>query len=294
MKMSVGPQFETLPPRRAEIAPGFPVSRVLPQRTRRTVGPWCFADYYRAEDAALDVLAHPHIGLQTVSWLFHGALDHYDSLGNALRVVPGQLNLMTAGRGIAHAEMSVQGQRDAHGLQLWIALPEEQRRADPHFEQHVDLPAFDAGGAIVRVVIGDSGAHRSPARTYAPTIALDVAVTRTGAVGIPVNPAHEHAVLLVDGRASISDTPLEEATLYYLGQGRESIAATVDDGARLFVLGGAPFGERLVMWWNFVARSAGEIELARAEWMHDSFATIAGFEDRRLVAPPLPPHLLAR
>jgi quercetin 2,3-dioxygenase len=292
--MSVGPQFEPLESRRAEIAPGFAVSRVLPQRTRRTVGPWCFADYYRAEDAALDVLAHPHIGLQTVSWLFRGALDHHDSLGNALRIVPGQLNLMTAGGGIAHAEMSVQGKTDPHGLQLWIALPEGERRTASRFEQHVDLPAFDAGGATVRVVMGESGGYRSPARTYAPTIALDVAATRSGVVHIPVNPAHEHAVMLVDGRASISDTPLEEATLYYLGQGRESISTAFDDAARLFVLGGAPFGERLVMWWNFVARSPEEIALARAEWIHGSFATIAGFEERRLVAPPLPPNLIAR
>ena len=292
--MSVGPQFEPLPSRRAEIAPGFPVSRVLPQRTRRTVGPWCFADYYRAEDAALDVLAHPHIGLQTVSWLFRGALDHHDSLGNALRVVPGQLNLMTAGGGIAHAEMSVRGKTDAHGLQLWIALPEGERRTAPHFEHHVELPAFDAGGANVRVGIGESGGHRSPARTYTPAIALDVTATRSGVVHLPVDPAYEHAVLLIDGRASISDTPLEEATLYYLGQGRETIVAALNDTAHLFVLGGAPFGERLVMWWNFVARSAEEVELARTEWTRGSFATIAGFEERRLVAPPLPPHLLAR
>lgn len=294
MKMSVGPVFEPLPSRRAEIAPGFAVSRVLPQRARRTVGPWCFADYYRAEDAALDVLAHPHIGLQTVSWLFRGALDHHDSLGNHVRIVPGQLNLMTAGRGIAHAEMSVRGRTDPHGLQLWIALPETDRRTEPGFEQHGELPAFDVGGAVVCVVIGESGAYRSPARTYSPATGLDVSSLRSGHVNVPLNPEHEHAVILVDGRASIADIPLQEATLYYLGLGRESVEIGIEYGARLFVLGGAPFTERLVMWWNFVARSSNEIALARTGWARRAFAPIAGFDERRIDAPALPPHLVAR
>jgi hypothetical protein len=235
---------------------------------------------------------HPHIGLQTVTWLFHGLVLHRDSLGSRQLIRPGELNLMTAGRGIAHSEESAAGRPPVlHGLQLWIALPQEQRHGEPRFAHHGRLPVVRDGAASVTVAIGAYRGERSPAQVFSPLAGYEVAVPGGDDFTLPVREDFEHGVIAVDGSAVVAGALITPGLLAHLPAGRSGIRLSPASGrplARFFVFGGAPFGEPLLMWWNFVARSGEEITRARDDWAAGRFGRVPGYFGEPLTAPPLP------
>ena len=278
------------------------VRRSLPGRYRRMVGAWCFADAYGPTNLAgapgMRVPPHPHIGLQTVTWLVGGEVRHHDSLGNDVLIRPGQLNLMTAGHGIAHAEQSPQVHGPVlHGVQLWIALPGADRDTVAHFEHHAVLPSFGLDDATVTVLAGTLAGHTSPARTYSPLVGAELALPAGGRAEVVLEPEFEHAVLAVGDPVRVDGTDVPTGALRYLDPGRSSVSVVAGAASKVLVIGGVPFEERLVMWWNFVAREHGEIVSARARWEAERtegsggsggrFGAVAG-EGAALAAPSLP------
>jgi redox-sensitive bicupin YhaK (pirin superfamily) len=255
------------------------VSRTLPGAHRRMIGAWCFVDAYGPEQAAMRVPPHPHTGLQTVSWLVAGEVLHRDSLGNLRTIRPGQLNLMTAGRGISHAEESPG--TVLHGVQLWVALPGGHRHVPPAFEHHAALPVLAGPGFSATVIMGTLGGVTSPATAYSPLLGAEVTVDGEGEV--PLDPAFEHGMLLLEGDVE----QLGAGSLRYLPPGRAGLR--VSGRGRLLLIGGEPFGEEIVMWWNFVGRSHEEIAAFRKEWMEgEGFGVVEGFDGGPLPAPVLP------
>lgn len=254
---------------------GFGVRRALPQRGLRTIGAWCFADHMGpevvTETSGLDVGPHPHIGLQTVTWLVEGAVLHTDSLGSEQLIRPGQLNLMTAGRGIAHAEESVRAPGTLHGVQLWVAQPSLTRDGASGFAHHAELPRIDIGHGAATVFIGEYAGAVSGARTDTPLVGIE-ADLRAGSSTWPLRPDFEYAVYIISGAVAIHDPAhpgslvAREGQLVDLRTHGEAITLAVGDFARLLILGGEPLGEPLYMWWNFVGRSREEIAQAAQDW----------------------------
>jgi redox-sensitive bicupin YhaK (pirin superfamily) len=289
---SASPTLEALPGRLTDLG-GLPLRRLLPRSQRRLVGPWCFLDSYGpltfASGKPMDVAPHPHIGLQTVSWLLEGELIHNDSLGLQGTVRPGMLNLMTAGRGIAHSEETPpQNAGRLRGVQLWVALPGASRGTDPSFEQHRELPALVGEGGRATVILGQLGRERSPARAFSPLVGAEVAGEPGRRFVLPLDPDFEHAVVLLQGGCRLHGQALDVDTLYYLGLGRRELALEAEaQGHRLLLLGGAPLGETVLMWWNFVARSNEEILAAREDWEAGRrFGAVGAYAGPRLQAPP--------
>ena len=271
------------------------VRRFLPQTGRRTVGAWCFLDHFGPEDVSsgtgMRVPPHPHTGLQTVTWLLDGEVLHRDSLGSEQAVRPGELNLMTAARGIAHSEESPSPRPSLlHGVQLWVALPEGARHSDPAFDHVVSLPVLGLPGAGVTVLMGSVDGVRSPAPAHTPLVGADVAVTAGADVRLPLERAYEHAVLVLAGSVAVDGRPLGVDTMVYLGRDRAVLPLRGGaDGARMLLLGGEPFDEQLVMWWNFVGRSHEEIVAFREDWADGRrFGEVHGFAGDPLPAPPMP------
>ncbi len=246
------------------------VRRTLPARGRALVGAWCFLDHYGPDDvgggAGMAVAPHPHTGLQTVSWLFAGEIEHRDSAGNTALVRPGELNLMTAGHGISHTEVSTPRTRLLHGVQLWVALPDRARDQPPRLTHHVP-PRVSRGGAAIRVFLGSLAGQTSPVPTSTPLLGAEVTVEAGATVELDVEPAYEHAVLVDRGDVRVDEHPLAPHQLGYLAPGRWTLRLTAgEEPARLLLLGGEPFGEDIVMWWNFVGRSHEEIVEFRESW----------------------------
>jgi len=270
------------------------VRRLLPQRPRRMVGAWCFVDQFGPDDVVgrpgMQVPPHPHTGLQTVTWLVAGEVLHRDSLGSLATIRPGEVNLMTAGHGIAHSEESPAAHPPVmHGLQLWIAMPEKARHGAPRFEHHAGLPVLEIDELGVTVVVGALGAARSPAVVHTPLLGAEVVVPAGAAGRLPLSRGFEHAALVLDGAAQVEGTTLTPGSLLYLGIGRQELNVHSGSGARLFLLGGEPFAEPLVMWWNFVARTHEEIVEAREDWAAGRrFGTVTGYAAPPLPAPTMP------
>jgi hypothetical protein len=285
------PAPERLEARSAEIGGGLTIRRALPNRTRRTVGAWCFLDHAGPMDFAADggmhVGPHPHIGLQTFTWMIEGEVVHRDSLGNEQLITPGQVNLMTAGEGIAHAEDSAPGRAGRlHAAQLWIALPEGERRRPPAFRNYPRLPLVKSGGFEVRVLAGRAFGQVSPAEVYSPLVGLDLAAAGAAALSVPLTASFEHAALALSGAASVAGEALTPGTLLYFGPGREELALRTEAAARILLIGGTPFGEEILVWWNFVARTREEIAAATRDWNAGRrFGTVRGSPSPPLVAP---------
>jgi len=280
-------------PGRFALLGGLAIRRTLPARGRRLVGPWCFLDAFGpltfAAGKPMDVPPHPHIGLQTVSWLLEGAVLHRDSLGSEALGRPGTLNLMTAGRGIAHSEETPEDHGGRlEGVQLWVALPGGHRHAEPSFEHHADLPALDLPGGRATVFRGALGGRRAPGRAFSPIIGADLAIEPGARVELPLEPSFEHAVFLLRGSGEVEGAGLLPDTLLFLGTGRSGLALAASAGPlRVLLIGGTPFAETVLMWWNFVARTPGEIEEARADWEAGRrFGEVRGYPGPRLDAPP--------
>ncbi|HEX5859237.1 MAG TPA: pirin family protein, partial [Microbacterium sp.] len=309
---------------------GMAVHRALPQRDLPLVGAWCFLDRFGPQRTRMRVEPHPHIGLQTVTWPFLGDVRHRDSVGSDVMVQSGALNLMTSGRGISHSEYSVgDDEVELDALQLWVALPEDRRHGEAAFEQHLSLPevrlpgqrptdaATESGagrgdtdadaepaGAWAIVVMGEFAGAVSPASAYTPIVGAEVRVAPGARVRLPLEPEWEYALLSVDGDISALADATASANadaaasalswgvgeLLYLGIARDHIEVTSIGGATLFVLGGEPFPDDIVMWWNFVGRDHDEIVEAREDWEARStrFGRVIDHGDERIPAPPLP------
>jgi redox-sensitive bicupin YhaK (pirin superfamily) len=296
---SDGPVLELLEPRKVWLGKTTQVSRLLPNIERRMVGAWCFVDHYGPDDITgrpgMRVPPHPHTSLQTVTWLLDGEVLHRDSVGSRAMVLPGELNIMTSGRGISHSEETPAEHGPLlHGVQLWVALPEGGRHATPPaFSQHRDLPTVDLGKARATVLVGSVGGATSPAHAFTPLLGVDVVLEPGADVAVPVRPDHEHAVLVVDGPVEVAGAVAGFGQMLYLGRRRDGIRLSVPDGARrgqVLLLGGEPFSEEIVMWWNFIGRSHDEIVEAREEWTATTgrFGHVQGYDGDALPAPPLP------
>ena len=245
------------------------VRRTLPQRRRTLIGAWCFVDHYGPDDVdesgGMVVPPHPHTGLQTVSWLFTGEIEHRDSAGHHALVRPGELNLMTAGRGISHSEYSTPGTTTLHGAQLWLALPDGQRQVDPAFEHYAPEPVTGEGWTA-RVFLGSLLGATSPVTTYSPLLGAELTLAAGTTLGVPLDPSYEIGLLVDAGEHHRRRRAAGPHELGFLEPGADAVELTATEDARLLVLGGPPFGEQIVMWWNFIGRDHDEVAAYRAEW----------------------------
>ncbi|KWB60591.1 pirin [Burkholderia ubonensis] len=292
-----GPQSaERYPARAAEVG-ALPIHRALPNRQRKTVGAWCFLDHAGpvalSGDTGMHVGPHPHIGLQTFTWMIEGSVLHRDSLGYEQVIRPGEVNLMTAGRGIAHTEDTedalLPGGR-FHAVQLWIALPDAHRDRAHAFENYRNLPVHRDGGFTITVLAGAAFDRVSPAQVYSPLVGLDFASDGAARLAMPLDPAFEYAVFALTGDVAVDGAALEPNVLLYLGAGRDRLELTTEAAARFIVLGGAPFEEDLLIWWNFVARNPAEMVAAADAWnAQRGFGDVHGETASRMEAPALPP-----
>jgi redox-sensitive bicupin YhaK (pirin superfamily) len=269
------------------------ILRALPVKGRRLIGPWCFLDRFGpltfSTGAPMDVAPHPHMGLQTVTWLLDGEVVHDDSLQQEALLRPGGVNVMTSGGAIAHAERTpAENTGRLNGVQLWTALPESERHGAASFQHLADVPAIEFPGGIARVFSGALGNATSPARHFSPLIGADLQVHPRETLTVPLRRDHEHALLVLNGDTALHKQELRPDTLYYLGTQREEIAITSATGSRVLLIGGVPFGETILMWWNFVARTPEEIRQARADWeAHRRFGDVPAYRGPRLAAPDL-------
>ncbi len=268
--------MEILTPR--EVPLGGPramtVRRTLPQRRRSLIGPWCFVDHFGPDDVAetggMAVPRHPHTGLATVTLLFEGEVDHRDTSGFANTVRPGEVNLMIAGTGIAHSEFSSTGTTHLRGVQLWYALPDARRRSEPGSQHHVP-ELVELPGGTVRTYLDALGGVTSPVETRVGALAAEVTVTAGTGLDVELDPTYEHGLLVDTGEVTIvadghrrSVAPHELAFLP-VGPGTIRLEAG-DEPVRAILVGGEPFGEQIVMWWNFVGRTHEEIVGFREAW----------------------------
>ncbi|WP_299538180.1 pirin family protein [uncultured Streptomyces sp.] len=292
-----GGEVEVLTPRDVPLGGlrAMTVRRTLPQRARTFVGAWCFIDHYGPDDVAetggMDVAPHPHTGLQTVSWLFSGEIEHRDSMGSHAFVRPGELNLMTGGHGISHTEVSTPDTTVLHGVQLWVALPEEHRNAGRDFRHHSPVPVR-RDGATLRVFLGSLAGDTSPVPTFTPLLGAEIVLEPRAGLTLDVDPDFEHALLVDTGDIRLQDRLLHRSDLGYLAPGAPTLtlANDTDTPARAVLVGGTPFGEEIVMWWNFVGRTHEDVVRAREEWEahSDRFGAVEGYDGDRIPAPQLP------
>ncbi|MFD9237280.1 pirin family protein [[Kitasatospora] papulosa] len=289
------PVRELLTPRRVQLGESTEVRRLLPNLGRRMVGAWAFVDHYGPDDIAdepgMQVPPHPHMGLQTVSWLHEGEVLHRDSLGSLQQIRPRELGLMTSGRAISHSEESPKPHaRFLHGAQLWVALPGSDRHVEPRFEHHTGLPAVTAPGLTATVILGELDGAASPGTAYTPIVGADLTLTAGAQARLPLDPDFEYAVLSMSGEAEIDGVPVLPGSMLYLGCGRTELPLRAASDAGLMLLGGEPFAEEIVMWWNFIARSHDDISRAREDWVKGvRFGDVNGYAGARLSAPELPP-----
>ena len=267
--MSESNHLQRLPTRLADVG-GIPIHRAIPQRALRKVGAWCFLDHAGPAEPpppGMQVGPHPHIGLQTFTWMIEGEVLHRDSLGNEQIIRPGQVNLMTAGRGIAHSEESQTVH--VHAAQLWIALPDSHRHIEPRFQHYPDLPKTKIGDFDATVLAGEALGLTAPAQVHTPLMSVDLHASGQASpakVQFPLRADFEHAVMSLSGQVMVEGETLPEQELIYLPAGRESVNIECSPDSRLLIIGGEPMDEAILLWWNFVARTTEEMQEAQAQW----------------------------
>ena len=272
----------------------FKVRRALPARTRTMVGPFIFVDQFgparlRAGEG-MDVRPHPHINLATVTWLFEGAIDHRDSVGSFATIRPGQVNLMTAGRGIVHSERSPNAERaegpQFYGMQTWLALPDGMEEIDPAFEAVTDLPVLEDTCAKARVIMGSLWGKRAATTCHAETIYAEIDLGPAGSLPIDAE-AEERAVMLVGGEASLDGHALEPYALVVLRPG-EAMTLSSERAGKIMLMGGEAFPTRRHVYWNFVSSSRERIEQAKQDWIAGRFPLVPGDEEELIPFPDKP------
>lgn len=280
----------------------IPVNRVLPNKNRHFIGAWCFADAFgpadRDRDGSMDVPPHPHTGLQTVSWLVEGAVEHRDSTGQKHTVHPGGVNIMTAGRGISHSEYQTGDSPILHGVQLWTVLPSHERKREPSFSGVDEVPSFELGpGIAAQVFAGAYCGHEARAPYFSELVGVEVRIPAGCTVDLPLEPKFEHGVLaLNDGVTVAPGVPVQNGGMAYTPPGTDSISVTAEEDAVVILLGGEPFEEEVVMFWNFIGENHDEVSGFREEWMRerehpearDRFGTVADDDAQPLPSPRLP------
>ncbi|HDS1234323.1 pirin family protein [Pluralibacter gergoviae] len=250
---------------------GIGVSRALPVRERRLIGAWCFLDHagpavFERGQEGMHVGPHPHVGLQTFTWMLDGEVLHRDSLGYRQTIRPGQVNLMTAGRGIAHSEDTAPGHTRLHAAQLWIALPDAARNMPPRFDHYPELPQWRKDNIDFTLLVGDAGGHSAPTLHFSPLLGIDMRASSEATTTLPLRPDFEYGAFVLEGEAAADDESIALNELLYLGDGLESVRLTLKKGARILLLGGAKLSEPVMMWWNFVGRSKAEIQACVSAW----------------------------
>ncbi len=286
--------IEKITSRSAEVGGGVSVHRVIPTRQRRMIGAWCFLDHagpaHFAPGQGMRVGAHPHTGLQTFTWMIEGEILHRDSLGYEQVIRPGQVNLMTAGRGIAHAEESLPGEGRLHAAQLWIALPPALSNIDPAFEHYPLLPTWEQDGTALTLLAGQMNGQHAPTRLYSDLLGLDLLARQDSRLTLPLHTGFEYGILPLEGAVQIGGERFGPNELAYLGTGREQLELALESGTRALLLGGVPYESEIVMWWNFVGHSRAEVMQAQQDWEagHARFGAVKGFDGAPLQAPPLP------
>ncbi len=290
-----GPEELLLESRKVWLGKTTLVSRALPNADIRMIGAWCFLDHYGPEDvsrsAGMRVWAHPHTGLQTVSWLLEGEIEHRDGIGSRAMVRPGELNIMTAGHGIVHSELSLEDKPPGmHGVQLWVALPDADRDMAPRFETYTSLPPILRPGVSGQVLVGTVDKITAPTRCHSPISGADLQLEPGADVVLSVDPSYEYGVLVVSGAVQTESTDVVVDQLLYLGHGRSTISLRSAGGGRVILLGGVPFAEEIVMWWNFIGRSHAEVVGYREAWARRDprFAPVVSPDEKVMEAPPMP------
>ncbi|HZA83679.1 MAG TPA: pirin family protein [Actinomycetes bacterium] len=264
------PACVEITPSRESVVGAMRVRRALPRIGRRTVGAWCFADHMGpelvTETRGLDIGPHPHTGLHTVTWLVAGEVLHRDSLGSEQVIRAGQLNLMTAGEGVTHSEEATGRYRgQLHGVQLWVAQPAATRHGPAAFEHHAELAQVELANAVATVLVGEFAGAASPARRDTELVGAEVALG-AGTGSWPLERSFEHALVVLEGEVLVDDQVVRPGALAYLGVGRAELALSAAGPARVLLLGGEPFGEPVLMWWNFVVRGRDELDRAWRQW----------------------------
>ncbi|GAA6132257.1 pirin family protein [Halopseudomonas sabulinigri] len=288
------PGVQRITARSAEIGGNLPVNRVLPTRQRRLIGAWCFLDHagpaHFAAGEGMHVGAHPHTCLQTFTWMIEGEVLHRDSLGNEQIIRPGEVNLMTAGRGITHTEDSLASTDRLHAAQLWIALPQALGDCAPAFAHYPELPRWQAQGVEHSLLVGVYAGQESPVEVHSPLLAMDLASTAGGALQLDLNAQFEHGILLLEGELSIGTEVFSENQLGYIGRGHENLKLQMSPGCRAILLGGEPFADEILMFWNFVGYSKPQIAQAWRDWQAGDprFGRVPGHDGQPLAAPALP------
>ncbi|MGE3178749.1 MAG: pirin family protein [Vicinamibacterales bacterium] len=291
---AAAPQLEPYPTKELMLG-SLAITRALPIKERRLVGPWCFLDRFGplsfAEGKPMDVAPHPHIGLQTVTWLLDGEIAHDDSLGSAALLRPGGVNVMTSGGGVAHTEQTpARHSGRLNGVQLWTALPDADRHGPASFVHLPEVPRLESRSGIVSVFAGSLLDAASGAPHFSPILGADLAIHARHTLPLPLHSDFEYAVLVLGGDATLDGQPLAPRVLYYMGTRRTEAGFGSEKGGRVLLVGGPPFPETILMWWNFVARTPDEIARARADWQaHQRFGRVAAYDGPRLEAPELLP-----
>ncbi|WP_116475325.1 pirin family protein [Zobellella maritima] len=287
-------QIQRLAPRTADVG-GIPVARAIPTKQRRLIGAWCFLDHagpvtFTDNSPGLRVGPHPHIGLQTFTWMLEGEVLHRDSLGNEQVIRPHQVNLMTAGHGIAHTEESVSGGQSLHGAQLWIALPLADKDTPPRFDHYPRLPTWSRDGLDYTLLVGDYLSHKAPTLTFSPLVGIDLYATRQVSTTLSLQPDFEYGLFVLEGNLELQGECFTVNELAYLGLHRSDISISLTPGSRVLLVGGEPLDEDIFIWWNFVGHSKADIAQALADWNDNSgrFGEVYGYDGEPLQAPPLP------
>lgn len=286
--------IQHLTARTAEIGGGITVARLLPSRQRRMIGAWCFLDHAGpavfAPGGGLRVGPHPHTGLQTFTWMLAGEVLHRDSLGHEQMIRPGQVNLMTAGYGIAHTEESPASETRAHAAQLWIALPAGHTDIAPAFDHYPELPRWQENHCQFTLLAGMYCGKIAPANIYSPLLGMDLLSAHGAELTLPLDPTFEYGVLPLEGKADVAGMALAVDELAYLPSGYNALHLKLAAGTQALLIGGEPFADQVTLWWNFVGRDRAYITQAQRDWAAKSprFGEVKGFDGPRLTAPELP------
>lgn len=287
-------EFQRISARTSDVG-GIPVARLLPHRQRRLIGAWCFLDHagparFKDGEPGLLVGPHPHICLQTFTWMIAGEVLHRDSLGYEQIIRPGQVNLMTAGRGISHIEETVPGCQELHAAQLWIALPHAERFTAPRFDHYPELPQFELGKLEATLLVGSHVGHRAPTLSFSPLIGMDLQWQQAGKQRLQLNPAFEYGLLPLEGDLVVDGSPLAVDELAYLGIKREAADLEFSKSGRALLIGGEPLDTEITIWWNFVAHAKADIERAQDDWNAGDkrFGQITDARGHRLQPPAIP------
>lgn len=278
--------------RTALVGDNIRIRRALPHHDRKTIGAWCFLDHFGPIDLTntegLRIGPHPHIGLQTFTYPLVGEIQHRDSLGSNQKIQPGQVNLMTAGNGISHSEESLPDTL-LHGVQLWIALPNSVRHMEPNFIHYENIPSLKLNNLQINILAGEFLNSVSPVKVYSPLVGLELIAMEDTTTNLSLNPTFEYGVLPLIGNIEIANELVDIDTLLYLPYGKQNTHVHIQKDSRILIIGGEPFKEDILIWWNFVARTKEEMIQATNAWNnHTAFGEVKGYQGDRLTPPPLP------